>query len=125
MKRDFDSLNSRKACGPDGVKTSVLKMCSAQLSDIYTFIFNLSLKCHVIPYSWKCSEIIPVPKKTKIKEMNDLRPVALTSVPMKCLERLVLYELRKVFDRFQDPLQFAYGSKRSVDDAILIFLDNV
>ena len=65
------------------------------------------------------------PEKPKIKEMNDLRPVALTSVPMKCLERLVLYELRKVFDRFQDPLQFAYRSKRSVDDAILIFLDNI
>ena len=37
---------------------------------------------------------------------------------LKCLERLVLYELRKVLDRFEDPLQFAYRSKWSVDDEI-------
>ena len=57
--------------------------------------------------------------------MNDLRPVALTSVPMKCLERLILKELRKVFVQYQDPLQFAYRPKRSVEDAIVIFLDNI
>ena len=96
-------------------------MCSEQLTFIYTFIFNLSLSNHAIPLSGKCSEIIPVPKKPKVNEMNDLRPVALTSVPMTFLERLVLKEILKVFEKFQDPLQFAYRSKRSVEDAIVIF----
>ena len=85
----------------------------------------MSLSKCVIPLSWKCSQIVPVPKKANVKEMNDLRPVALTSVPMKCLERLVLKEIRKVFKNVQDPLQFVYRSKRSVDDAIVVFLDNI
>ena len=64
-------------------------------------------------------------KKPKVKEMNDLRPVALTSIVMKCLERLVLIEIKKSFNTVQDPLQFAYRAKRCVEDALVVFLDNV
>ena len=42
-----------------------------------------------VPALWKLSTIVPVPKRIHPKEMNDLRPVALTSVPMKCLERVI------------------------------------
>ena len=85
----------------------------------------MSLLQNIIPSSWKCSEIIPIPKKPKIKEMNDLRPVALTSIIMKCMERIVLNKIKSCFSSQQDPLQFAYRSKRSVDDAILIFTNNI
>ena len=74
---------------------------------------------------WKTSEIRPVPKKPKVKELNDLRPVALTSTVMKCLEKIIVKHVSSCLSPFQDPLQFAYRSKRSVDDAILLFLDNI
>lgn len=57
--------------------------------------------------------------------MNDLRPVALTSVAMKTCERLVLKLLKSNVDKYLDPLQFAYRPKRSTDDAILYSLENV
>ena len=57
--------------------------------------------------------------------MNDLRPVALTSIIMKSLERLVLIKLKHFFSPVQDSMQFAYRCKRSVEDAILVFLDNI
>ena len=63
VKKSFDRLKINKSSGPDGVKSNVPKMCSLQLSTIYSFIFNLSIKESSIPSSWKCSEIIPVPKK--------------------------------------------------------------
>ena len=85
----------------------------------------MSLKNHTIPSIWKTSEIVPVPKKTKISEMNDLRPVALTSVIMKCLEKLVLSLLLPSVVQHQDPFQFAYKCKRSVDDAIALFVNNI
>ena len=43
-----------------------------------------------IPKLWKTAEIIPVPKRSKIESMNDLRPVALTPAIMKVFERFVL-----------------------------------
>ena len=86
----FTSLKPNKVCGPDGIKGKLLKTFATQLSFIYTCIFNLSLSTHTIPAVWKTSKITPVPKSNSVKQMNDLRPIALTSIPMECLEKLVL-----------------------------------
>ena len=73
---------------------------------------------------WKCSELLPVPKRP-ITQLNDFRPVALTSVVMKCLEKLILIRIKASFCPLQDPFQFAYRSGRSVEDAILLLLNNI
>ena len=104
------SQNPRKAPGPDSVSPSVLKYCADQLAPVFTNIFNTSLElCHV-PACFKASTIIPVPKKAKVTGLNDYRPVALTSVVMKVLERLVLAHLKSITDPALDLLQFAYQS---------------
>ena len=77
---------------------------------------------HQVPSSWKTAEIIPVPKKPKISCLNDLRPVALTSIAMKCMEKIVLNHILSCLSPVQDPFQFAYRANRSVEDAILFFL---
>ena len=57
--------------------------------------------------------------------MNDFRPVALTSVSFKCLEKLVLNHILSVCKPCLDPYQFAYKTKRGVEDAILLFTNNM
>ena len=76
-----------------------------------------------IPAIWKKSCIIPVPKKPVISCMNDLRPIALTSVPMKVCERLVLNDLKSKVALHLDPMQFAYQKDRNTEDAILTLLE--
>ncbi|KAL0151881.1 hypothetical protein M9458_052882 [Cirrhinus mrigala] len=83
-----------------------------------TEIFNRSLELCEVPSCFKHSTIIPVPKKPKITGLNDYRPVALTSVIMKSLEKLVLAYLKDITGPLLDPLQFAYRANRSVDDAV-------
>ena len=78
-----------------------------------------------IPKLWKTSVIIPIPKRNKVQEPNDFRPVALTSNIMKCFERLFLTELLKETRDLLDPHQFAYRSKRSVEDATLVYLHRI
>ena len=68
------------------------------------------------------STIVPVPKKAKVTELNDNRPVALISVIMKCFERLVKYHITSSLPDTLDPLQFAYYPNISTDDAIAIAL---
>ena len=65
-------------------------------------MFNLSFKLRIVPRLWKMSCIIPVPKISPISCMNDLRPVALTAVPMKILERVFLnkFLIKAVFHLF-------------------------
>ena len=125
VERIFKSVDANKSQGPDGISGKIIKTCCNELSFIFTYIFNMSLKLHTIPRIWKLSEIIPVPKKPSFKIMNDLRPVALTSITMKCFERLVLSVLKSNVQHSLDPFQFAYREKRNVEDAIIIFVNNV
>ncbi|KAI3360663.1 hypothetical protein L3Q82_002528 [Scortum barcoo] len=85
-------------------------------------IFNLSLQIGRVPTLWKTSRIVPVPKKNRPSELNDFRPVALTSHLMKTLERLFLSLLRPQVQHAQDRLQFAYQPGVGVEDAILYLL---
>jgi hypothetical protein len=70
-------------------KSRALRTCADQLAVVFSDIFNHSLAQASIPTCFKMSTIIPVPKKEKVTELNDYRPVALTFIIMKCFERLV------------------------------------
>ncbi|KAK2920745.1 hypothetical protein Q8A73_000230 [Channa argus] len=71
-----------------------------------------------VPACFKRSTIFPAPNKPKITGFSDYRPVALTSVVMKSFERLVLAYLKDITGPLLDPLQFAYRTNRSVNDAV-------
>ena len=60
-----------------------------------------------------------MPKNTEVTCLNDYQPVALTSVAMKCFERLVIAHINTIIPETLDPLQFAYLPNRSTDDAIM------
>ena len=82
----------------------------------------MSLIESVIPTCFKQTTIVPVPKDTKANCLNDYRPVALTSIAMKCFERQVMAHINTIIPETLDPLQFAYRSNRSTDVAISIAL---
>ena len=63
--------------------------------------------------------IVPVPKEAKVTYQNDYRAMALTSVAMKCFERLVMAH-NTIIPESLNPHQFAYHPNRSTDDAISI-----
>ncbi len=67
-----------------------------ELTDVFTDIFNISLSQAVVPTCFKATTIIPVPKKSSPSCFNDYRPVALTPIPMKCFERLVMQHIKSV-----------------------------
>ena len=61
----------------------------------------MSLQMEKVLVLWKTSCLIPM-------ELNDYRPVALTSHIMKTLERLLVRRMRLQVAEDLDPLQFAY-----------------
>ena len=76
--------------------------------------------CGAVPDIWKSSCIVPVPKNNKVGSMNDLRPVALTSVAVKTCERIVLPQLKSFINDSLDPFQLAHNNKRRCEDALLV-----
>ncbi|KAI4888322.1 hypothetical protein NFI96_008074 [Prochilodus magdalenae] len=93
VRGELRRLHTRKAVGPDRVCPRLLKSCATKLGAALQHIFNLSLRWGRVPTLWKTSCLVPVPKKGRPSELNDFRPVALTSHFMKTLERLLLHFL--------------------------------
>ena len=116
----FKEQNSRKSPGPDNISPLLLKSCHNELSGVYPHLFQLSINSG-IPRIWKTAVIVPVPKKTTAKVYNDYRPIALTYVPFKCLERILLKHLIPEIEDNLDPYQFSYRKNKSTEDATLLY----
>ena len=82
-------INNETSDMADGLRGRVMKVCANQLGPFFTRFFQLLLNTHSMPRSWKQSTIMPIAKKPGATEFNDFRPVGLTSIIAKCMERLV------------------------------------
>ena len=107
VSKTFKRVNPHKTAGPDGIPSSVLRACAYQLAGVFTDIVNQSLSQSAVPTCFMMATIVPVPKKAKVTELNDYLPVALTSVIMKCFEKLVKDQITSTLPVTLDPLQFA------------------
>ena len=76
----------------------------------------------IVPQLWKHSTVIPIPQKGAFKALNDLRPVALTSLVMKAMERVIKNYIIKAKDSQMDPLLFA---GRGVDETKTFIIDTI
>ena len=95
-----------------------------QLAVPLLVLFQASLDQCIVPLIWKISEIVPIPKIKFPITKNDLRPIALTSLIMKCLEHIVKQHLCTQVNHLRDPSRFAYCEGRSVQDAELTLIHN-
>ena len=118
----FKKVNSNKAMGPDRINGKLLKFCANQLATPYSELFQLSLNECRSPACWKSAIVIPVPKTNRASQPNDYRPVALTSIVMKCFERVLTQFLFPHVSHLIDQLQFAYQPEKSVIDAVLTLI---
>jgi hypothetical protein len=69
VSKTFKHVNSRKAAGPDGIASRVLRACTDKLTGVFTDIVNLSLSQSVVPTSFTMTTIVPIPKKAKLTEL--------------------------------------------------------
>ncbi|XP_054866081.1 uncharacterized protein LOC129348770 [Amphiprion ocellaris] len=122
VRSELKKIKTRKAAGPDGISSRLLRDCADQLCQVLLHIFNLSLSLERVPLLWKTSCLVPVSKTRNPREPNHFRPVALTSHLMKTMERIVLKNLRPQVSQYLDPLQFAYQPNIGVDDAVVYLL---
>ena len=72
-------------------------MCSGHvLTNRQVSSLTFSLIESLIPTCFKQTPIVPVPKNTEATCLNDYRPVVLTSIAMKCFERLVMAHINTI-----------------------------
>ena len=74
---------------PDGIPVWVWKEHAEILTPILSHIWNLSLRTHTWPMSWKRLNINPTPKVDIPKEKSDYRGINITRVIARVFEKAV------------------------------------
>lgn len=119
VRKIFQRTNTKKAAGPDECSAFLLKNFATELAPVWQPVFQASVDKHTVPLSWKTSHIKPLPKISCPKGHKDFRPIALTSVIMKSLERILLQHLVSTTKDKLDPCQFAYKQGCGTEDAVV------
>ena len=98
-----------------------------QISIPLARVFNLSLKEGVVPFEWKEANIIPLFKKGSRNKSENYRPVSLTSVICKLLERLIKDHMVEflVKHKLLNSSQHGFLKARSCLTNMLCFLEEI
>ena len=82
-------LQPRKAAGPDGLPPRILSVAAKELAVPLAHLFRLTLDTGELPSEWKMEYVSPIFKKGSRMSPNNYRPVSLTCVICKVMEKLV------------------------------------
>jgi hypothetical protein len=115
-------LDESSAMGLDGLHPKLLKSCADQLALPLYLIFNQSLISGVLPDMWKQSLVIPLYKSKSRYDPLNYRPVSLTSVCCKSMERVLASYLTEYLESndILSPHQFGFRRHRSTEDQLLL-----
>ena len=89
VARLLSELDVTTSSGPDSISPRILKECAYELALSLTGIFNLSLSTGQLPNDWKMANVVPIHKAGERVMAVNYRPVSLTSIVVKTLERMV------------------------------------
>lgn len=118
MRKTLRNLDVNKASGPDGIPAIVLKNCAPELTPVLTRLFRLSMSTGKVPESWKVANVQPVPKKGSRADPANYRPISVTSILCKSMERVLNGRLMAYLesnDLLSDQ-QYGFRRNRSTGD---------
>ena len=89
---NFD-IDCNKAQGPDNIHGIILKTCANSLAQPLSILFQLIYNTGILPAEWKRANIVPVFKKGVKENIENYRPISLTCISAKVMERIIYDEL--------------------------------
>lgn len=87
--RILDQLH-QTSTGLDSIPAWFLRLAAPAFCEPITYLFNISISQSFVPSQWKSAWISPVPKVSTPKLLVDFRPISITSILSRIMERLVV-----------------------------------
>ena len=127
VEQEIRTLNVNSSMGADGMHPRLLSRCASSLAYPLCTIFNASLQEGVLPQEWLQSQIVPIFKKNARLDPLNYRPVAITSVPCKTLEKVLVSRLTPYLEsnNLLSEHQFGFRSQRSTVDQLILTYDDI
>ena len=121
------SLDVNKSMGPDNISSRILKEGVDSISLALTIIFNKSLSDANVHEDWKMANVVPIFKKGDKELVDNYRPISLTSVVVRILEKAIKHELVEFLNRYKLIVRSQHGftNKKSCLTNLLEYLEYV
>ena len=85
----IDKIKSSKSQGPDNIHPFFIKQTKESIIQPLSIIFQKSIEEGKLLDDWKMANVTAIFKKDDRKLLENYRPISLTSVPGKLLERII------------------------------------
>ena len=127
IKDILEHLKESSAPGPDGIHPKVLSECAQYLSLPLYLIFKHSLEVGELPCEWKTANVSPIFKKGKKSDPLNYRPISLTSVPCKVMEKVIRDEIMEHLEQnnLLSKHQHGFRSNRSCLTQLLEYFSEI
>ena len=94
VEKAIDKLRVGSAPGPDRIPSIFFKKMKHVISEPLRIMFEVSFRTGSVPLEWKIADVIPVFKgKGSPSSVENYRPISLTSIVAKLMERVVSEQL--------------------------------
>ena len=115
------TIDPAKSSGPDNIPGRLLKEGAPWIAEPLARLFNMSMSSGQLPREWTRGNVTPIFKKGSKHIPSNYRPVSLTSLVVKIMERLIHQELSKyLHDHHKlSPTQHGFRSRHSCQTQLL------
>ena len=115
VRKEVISLNINKAIGPDEIHPRLLKELVDYITIPLFIIMKKSLVDGILPTDWKLANVSPVFKKGSKNLAENYRPISLTSIVCRLMEKIMKCQIMNHLLRedLLSPLQHGFVNKRS------------
>ena len=125
IERILNTLDTSKSPGPDGLHPRPLAEMAEQLAEPFQALFSTSLEEGILPQGCKDGNVTPIFKKDKKHQPGNYRPVSLTSIPCRVMEKLVRNAIMEhlINNNLLSKFQHGFIKARSCTTQLLAVLD--
>ena len=94
--KELKSLNITKSMGPDNLNPLVLHETRQQITPILTKNLTESWQSGELPRDWKFANVSAIHKEGSKNDPNNYRPISLTAICCKIMERIIKRHIRTI-----------------------------
>nr|VZI45871.1 unnamed protein product [Spirometra erinaceieuropaei] len=109
---ELKSLKECKSPGPDEIPAKLLSELAQQLAKPLSFLCQKSFDVGILPTDWKTAHITPLYKSGSRAQATNYRPVSLTSICCKVMEKTIKKELMAYLETHNLLSNAQYGFRR-------------
>ena len=121
LLKEVHNISIYKSSGFRNFPSYLLKLCFIILIKQLLVIMNKSLFNGYFPKEWRKAIVVPIPTINIPVEIGDLRPIALTPIPGKILERFVHSQLLSHLDQYNILTEYQNGFRKNHSTVDTIF----